>query len=269
MARRRPAPAVLTARQRLVGWWGVLLLVGFLLAAAFGLAWGLIAALGVKIPAAAAPLPAASPTAAADPAQAARDELAAAPMTSLPQAAARPQALVAEDPATGLLLPVPAGTPAGSAQFPRTPEGAVAALAAIDAAALQPDPATARRVWSSVALPGAVPERQWTPAVAVHGILSAAHATAGDDALTAQFTPTHGQVKGVLDDGGFVVACVLGELDVTYDSAARSGLGDCQRLQWTAAGWRIAAGAQPAWAPSAWPGSADCVRAGWRPLQHG
>jgi hypothetical protein len=190
-------------------------------------------------------------------------------MTSLPQAAARPQALVAEDPATALMLPAPAGAPARSAQFPRTPEGAVAALAAIDTAALQADPATTRSVWSRVTLPGAVPERRWTPTVAVDAIRSAAHAPDGDGDLTVQFTPTHGQVKGVLDGGGFVVACVLGELDVTYDSAARSGLGDCQRLQWTPAGWRIAPGAQPAWAPSAWPGSADCVRAGWRPLQHG
>jgi hypothetical protein len=62
------------------------------------------------------------------------------------------------------------------------------------------------------------------------------------------------------------VACVLGEWQVTYRDTSRAGAGDCQRLVWTDGRWWIGDGDQAAYAPSAWPGSADAVRAGWRAL---
>jgi hypothetical protein len=72
-----------------------------------------------------------------------------------------------------------------------------------------------------------------------------------------------GQIKGTVGPD-FVVACVLGEATVSAATVGRGGAGDCQRMVWSDERWWIGPGAQPAPAPSAWPGSADAIRAGWR-----
>ena len=95
--------------------------------------------------------------------------------------------------------------------------------------------------------------------------LSAAPALAATDADDTTFTPVAGQVKGTIGEH-FAVVCVLGEWQVTYRTTSRAGAGDCQRMVWDDGRWRIGAGTQPAFAPSAWPGSVDAVRAGWRGL---
>jgi hypothetical protein len=195
------------------------------------------------------------------------DELAARPMVQLPPSAARPQPLATTT--AGPPIALPPGTDANgpaTSGFPQTPDGALAQLAAIDVAALQDlDPQRVVSVHAWAALPGSVPLDEWTPAVAV----DTARVAAGqpDDAaeLSSVFTPLAGQIKGTVGDS-FVVACVLGEWQITYRSTSRAGAGDCQRMVWDEGRWRIGPGAQPAYAPSAWPGSADAVRAGWRAL---
>ena len=198
------------------------------------------------------------------------DELAARPMATAAPAAALPQPIAAVETATA--LSIPAARDAGAALptgFPHTPEGAVAQLAAIDAAAFRDlNPAAVADVHRRATLPGAVDLTQWTPNVGVTAILTAAGQPRGSAAVTATWTFTHAQVKGVLTGGDFVLACVLGELDATYRTTARAGVGDCQRMLWHDDRWRIGPGAQPAYAPSTWPGSADCVRAGWREAHH-
>ncbi len=238
--------------------------------------WSLTAHTGPASPAPATPTSTPSGIAAAapnipgsvgDPATAAaQDELAARPMTLVPIAASTPQPIAVTATAPALSLPdskdPAAALPTG---FPRTPEGAVAQLAAIDTAAFRDlNPATVADVHARAALPGAVPLAEWTPQVGVTAILRTAGAPAGSPGLTATWTLTHAQVKGVLQGGDFVLACVLGELDATYHSTVRAGVGDCQRMLWQAGRWWIGPGAQPAFAPSTWPGSADCVRAGWQ-----
>ncbi len=239
--------------------------------------WSLTANTGPATPAPATPATTASGTVAAAPTipgrdagsatAAAEDELAARPMTVVPLAAASPQPIAATSTAApALTLPEPAdpatALPTG---FPRTPQGAIAQLAAIDTAAFRNlNPATLSGVHARASLPGAVPLAEWTPQVGVTAILRTAGAPAGSPGLTATWTVTHAQVKGVLDGGDFVLACVLGELDATYRATARAGVGDCQRMTWQAGRWWIGPGAQPAFAPSTWPGSADCVRAGWQ-----
>jgi len=199
--------------------------------------------------------------------QSEEDRLAARPMLAVPLSAANPRPLAPNPaPATTLSIPVasdPAAVPPTG--FPGTPEGAVAQLAAIDAAVFATmQPTTTSTVHSIAALPGAVPVAQWSPSVAVTAILAGLSAPAGSPDLASSWTLTHAQVKGVLDDGRFVVACVLGELDGTYRaSTSRIGLADCQRMVWQGGRWWIGPGAQPAWPPSTWPGSADCFRAGW------
>lgn len=196
-----------------------------------------------------------------------QDGLAAKAMTQLPASAAFPQPLAQTTAGPPISLPAPTSTsglvPTG---FPRSPQGALAQLAAIDARALGDlTPARVAQVHQWAAAPGAVPVSEWTPFVAASATLAAAGLTDGSTALESTFTPVAGQIKGTVGND-FVVACVLGEWQVSYRTTSRAGAADCQRMVWTGGRWRIGAGDQPAYAPSAWPGSADAVRAGWRGL---
>jgi hypothetical protein len=264
----------MTWRQRVLGWWVLLVIAALVIGVLFGLVWALITALGARSsdsaddstasPAASAP----SANTATDPQQRARDELAQAPMAQVPAAAARPQGMAAQD-AQPLNVPGAPEDEATTARLPRTPEGALATLAALDRTALsQPSPIEARRLHDAMSLPGAVPTQSWTPFMALENLLETASATSDDPDFTVTYTPTHGLIKGSLDDGDFAVVCVLGILDVSYQATTSTGLGDCQRMQWSEQGWRLAPGSQPAWAPNTWPGSADSVAAGWRPLTY-
>lgn len=196
-----------------------------------------------------------------------QDELAARPMPQLPASASRPQPLAAGS------APPPLATPSATQQsglvptgFPRTPEGALAQLAAVDSVALRdltPNQLAAVHTWA--ALPGAVALTDWTPYVAATAALEAAGLPQGSADLTSTFTPVEGLIKGTAGTD-FAVVCVLGEWQVTYRATSRAGAADCQRMVWSQGRWHIGPGAQPAYGPSAWPGSADAVRAGWRGL---
>ncbi|GAA5188490.1 hypothetical protein GCM10023322_39310 [Rugosimonospora acidiphila] len=217
----------------------------------------------------ATPGTASSPT--ADPAtgtpQDQQDALAAAPMMSLPESAAQPAPLVTASAGPPIDVPAPtvkpgAGGPPVPTGFPETPEGAIGQLAAIDEAALSTtDVGKAHEVYTWAAMPGAVSEADWTPSAGVTSI----NQSMGDDAGQAivVFQAVEGQIKGTVG-ADFVVACVLGEWDVTQAQLARSGAADCQRMVWSDGRWRIGPGDQPAFPSPVWPGSAESVRAGWR-----
>lgn len=201
-----------------------------------------------------------------------QDALAAQPMLQLPESAAQPQPLVDETAGPPILIPsptarvVPGGPPVATG-FPHTPQGALAQLAAIDEAALSTtDLDRVHEVYAWAAAPGAVAEAEWSPGYAVRVHID--NFGGREQALRAQavFQAVQGQIKGTVGKD-FVVACVLGELTVTAASVARAGVGDCQRMVWRDGRWWIGPGTQPAYAPSAWPGSADAVRAGWRELR--
>ncbi|MBT8226953.1 MAG: hypothetical protein HKP61_15915 [Dactylosporangium sp.] len=217
----------------------------------------------------------ASPAIGEDPSlQAQQDALADEPMLQLPMSAAQPQPLVAETAGPPIVVPAPTGRvvpdgPPVATGFPHTPEGALAQLAAIDEGAFgTTDLHRVHEVYAWAALPGAVPEDQWSPTGGVTTLID--HLGGRSKALQAQvvFQAVQGQLKGTIGQD-FVVACVLGQMDVTAASTARAGVGDCQRMVWRDGRWWIGPGAQPAAAPSAWPGSADAVRAGWRELRRG
>lgn len=255
-------------------WLALALIAALVLALTAGLVYSVSATLSrdvvpLEAPSAEQPTPArpAEAAAGATTSQDPWDELAAEPMLQLPPSSARPQPLVAETAGPPIVLPAATDTSGLVATgFPQTPEGALAQLAAIDTLALRDlDPAQVRRVHEWAVSPDAVPLEAWNPFVAASAALAAAGAPDGAADLTSTFTPVAGQIKGSVGDD-FVVACVLGEWQVTYRDTARAGAGDCQRLVWTEGRWWIGAGDQPAYAPSAWPGSADAVRAGWRSL---
>jgi hypothetical protein len=159
----------------------------------------------------------------------------------------------------------PVGVPAG---FARTPAGALAQLAAIDTAAL--DSASvggARAVIDHWAAAGGPTAATWSGVRAMADFLSAAGLSAGrapDLALVA--TPLMGLVKAT-DGGDWVVACVDFEVDATLTRTARVAVADCQRMVWAGSRWVIGPGAEPAPAPSIWPGTDASIDAGYKELR--
>ena len=198
-----------------------------------------------------------------------RDDLAAAPMRPGSASDAQPSVLSTRDPGS-IVLPAsttggPAGVPAG---FAHTPAGALAQLAAIDTAAL--DSASlggARAVIDHWAAPGGPTAATWSGVLAMADFLSAAGLSAGkppDLALVA--TPLMGLVKAT-DGGDWVVACVDFEVDATLARTARVAVADCQRMAWAGNRWMDGPGAEPAPAPSIWPGTDASIDAGYQELR--
>lgn len=201
---------------------------------------------------------------------AAQRALALRPMLSLPPEAAQPREISTQAAGEDLQLPPPtlvAGRwiPTG---FSPTGEGALAQLKAMNETGLRgADPATYARAHAETALPGAPPEK----ATGLNRFLVSFRASAQlpetgpVEGLAVTYTVTHGLIKGSTDEGRYTVVCTLGQLSADYKGQTVSlGLGDCQAMRWTGTTWRISPGTQAAPASNAWPGSAECVQAGYR-----
>jgi len=197
-----------------------------------------------------------------------RDQIAAEPMAEVsPDAGFTPDPALS--PAPPILIPTatdgrgPAGVATG---FPRTPEGAVAQLAAIEQTVLDAMslPVT-EEVHDAWALPGAPTFEEWEMTDNVRAFLRSGQQGGQEMDLTTVVTttPAMALVKGT-DGPDWVVACVLLDIEVSIRTDARMGYGHCSRMQWADGRWQIAPGAAPAKAPSAWPGSVAAVEAGWR-----
>jgi hypothetical protein len=203
---------------------------------------------------------------------AAEDNLAAAAMPEVGEEAAHPAPVSLDDPGAPIVLPAAtstgaAGVPTG---FPETPQGAMAQLAAVDAAVLQAGSLTAAR---SVALgwiaPGGPSPVTWSPLQALGELFDSARLSGGGSPrLHVTLTPLMGQVKGVVGTG-FVVPCVDFELDVTLVQSDRGATADCQRMAWTGSRWEIGVGAEPAPAPSVWPDTDTALSVGYKDLSRG
>lgn len=204
------------------------------------------------------------PQAARGPAR--QDEIASAPMLAVVPADSRATTPAAV-PGPTITIPAattagPAGVPAG---FPRTPEGAVAQLAAIETTVLQGmSIAAANHVYEQWALPGGVGVAGWEITQDVQAFLATAQMGPEKDITTTVVaTAAAAQVKGT-DGPDWVLACVLLDIRATIVADARMGYGYCERMGWRAGRWMIAPGTPPARAPSTWPGSDLAVKAGWR-----
>ena len=81
-------------------------------------------------------------------------------------------------------------------------------------------------------------------------------------------TPVAGQVKGT-DGPDWVLACVLLRVDATSPAPPPSPTGTANDCSGPTSRWQIAPGAQPAPAPSTWPGTDLARRAGWLHLVTG
>jgi hypothetical protein len=202
----------------------------------------------------------------------ARDALAARPMPAVPESASRPSPISNRDPGPPTVLPRatrtgPAGVPTG---FPRTPEGAMAQLAALDQTALQSGSLSgARDVIADWAMPGGPTTTTWSGVRAMSTLLNATGlSSGGSPQLAAVLTPRMGQIKGSVGPD-FVVPCVDFELDVTLQQTARGATADCQRMVWHGDRWMIGSGDEPAQPPSVWPDTDLALDVGYRDLRHG
>lgn len=202
-----------------------------------------------------------------------RDEAAAAAMPSVdPQAAFHP------DPATvpggsivvpqPLVLDGPAGVPTG---FPHTYQGAVGQWAAIVQTVLESMslPRT-REIHTAWVRPGGRSFEEWTLTRNVTSFLTAARQGGDEKDLTTivAATPAAALVKGS-DGPDWTVVCVLLDVQAWIKTESRMGYGLCSRMEWVDGRWQVAAGAEPAPAPSAWPGSNAAVAAGWLACREG
>jgi hypothetical protein len=200
------------------------------------------------------------------------DALAATPMLQLPAQAAQPQAMTTTTAGPAIAVPKPAVTsgrwiPGG---FPGTPEGALGQLKALNETTMAAaDPQVYARGYRELAEPGAPDPGSTGLASLLRSLRSRAQlpATGPVTGLSASYQLTHGQIKGVASGGRYAVVCLLGQFSVGVNGQVVSaGVGDCQAMRWDGSQWRIASGALAAPAPSAWPGSADAAKAGYREL---
>ncbi|SDP61291.1 hypothetical protein SAMN04489867_3139 [Pedococcus dokdonensis] len=204
-----------------------------------------------------------------------RDRVAAAPMLKVAPDDARRGVPAA---VTGPVIDVPAATDVGPARvptgFPRTPQGAVGQLAAIETTVLQGmSIPQANQVYEQWALPGGAGVADWALTKNVQNFLaSAGQGQSKDLTVAVTATPAAGQVKGT-DGASWVLACVLLDVRATITVQARIGYGYCERMQWHATStgtggdggrWMIAPGAPAAAAPCTWPGTDIAFKAGWR-----
>ncbi|MGH3547122.1 MAG: hypothetical protein ACRDQU_03160 [Pseudonocardiaceae bacterium] len=203
---------------------------------------------------------------------AAQDALASRPMLQLPLQAVWPQVMTTQSAGPTITLPQPTLTagrwiPGG---FPATAEGALAQLKALDETGMQGgDPQLYARAYRELSLPGA-PDPGSTGLTSVLTDFRS-HAGVADTgtvpSLEVTYQVTHGLIKGSVDAGRYTVVCVLGQLSAGSQGRTISvGVGDCQAMRWSGTDWRISPGAMAAPASSAWPGSADAVKAGYREL---
>jgi len=195
----------------------------------------------------------------------------AAPMPAADPAAAQPAVLSVRDPGS---IDLPASTgpgPIGIASgFPQTPQGALAQLIAIDTDVL--NTATldhAREVIGGWAAPGGPSGQSWSAVKALASFHSAAGLSGGaSPGLSMRATPMMGLVKAA-DGPDWAVVCVDFEVDATLARTARIAAADCQRMAWDGDRWLVGPGAEPAPAPSIWPGTAAAIDAGYRNLRRG
>lgn len=207
--------------------------------------------------------------------RAAEDKIANAPMpqgesSNLDPANFAPQMEVnATTPS--LALPTSTRQVAGVASgFPKTPQGAVAQLAAMDVAAYTNFSTDAgRSVYTQFAMPGAVDIDQWNPTKVVLKYYSD-NPNTNPGTMQASYTPVQGVIKGTVGDG-FAVVCVNGRVAYSYNGqSANAAAWDCARMQWSSdqQQWMLAAGGSPAQAPLTWPRDDLSYQAGFRDLSN-
>lgn len=197
-----------------------------------------------------------------------RDAIAASSLPDIPRDARWPHAPAAVPP-PGIAIPMSTSTgPADvSSGFPRTPEGALGQLAAIEVRVLEAmSIPVLDQVHSAWVAPGGPQLAAWEMSANVQAFLGAVpHETPDriDDTTTVTVVPVGAQVKGT-DGPDWVLACVMVEVRATVAADARMAYGHCARMAWVNDRWLIGPGVPPAAVDGAWPGTQAFIDAGWK-----
>ena len=150
--------------------------------------------------------------------------------------------------------------------FPKSSEGALAQLIAIDRRAIESGSVvTAQDVIDAWAAPGGPTSTTWSGVAAVQSLLESAGLPAnGSTELEIQLEPAMGLVQNEIP-----IVCVDFILSVTVRGGepARIAAADCQRMTWTGDRWVIAAGEEATPTPSLWPGTQASYDAGYQWLE--
>lgn len=196
-----------------------------------------------------------------------RDEIAAEPMSTVPEGAAFPAETTSTE-APEIKVPAGAGVNGPAfvrTGFPQTPEGAIGQLAQIDLAVLQSmSLTTAEEVYTAWALPGGVRAEEWWITASVQAFLSSTGmGEVKDPSASVSLEPAAALVKGT-DGHDWTTVCVLMKVTATYKQEGQIAFAHCERMQWVGGRWMVAPGAPPAPAPATWPGTQLAYEAGWR-----
>jgi len=170
-------------------------------------------------------------------------------------------------------LTIPQARTLGPAQvatgFPRTPEGALAQLIAIDKRAIEPvSLVTAQDVISAWAAEGGPTSTSWSGVKAVAIMLDTAGLPAnGSPELQIELRPTMGLVRDSTGDG--TTPCVDFVMVASGRDATPSevSVADCQHMVWVDGRWMIGRGPEAEPAPSLWPGTQASYDAGYQWLE--
>jgi hypothetical protein len=197
-----------------------------------------------------------------------RNAIAASSLPDVPRDARWPHAPAAVPP---LDIPVPVSAsmgPAGvSSGFPRTPEGALGQLAAIELRVLEAmSIPVLNQVHAAWVDPGGPDLVAWEMSADVQAFLGAVPHEAPDridDTTTVTVVPVGAQLKGT-DGPDWVLACVMVEVRATVATDARMAYGHCARMAWANDRWLIAPGVPPTAVDGAWPGTQAFIDAGWQ-----
>ena len=167
-------------------------------------------------------------------------------------------------------LSVPEPQDLGPAQvatgFPPTPKGALAQLIAIDRRAIESvSVVTAQDVIRHWALPGGPGPTTWSGVRALAILLDSAGLPAdGSPDLQIELRPAMARISD--RSSTRATPCVDFVLTTSMPNTppTRVAVADCQHVVLAAGRWKIAAGAEAASLPSAWPGSRASYAAGYR-----
>jgi hypothetical protein len=150
--------------------------------------------------------------------------------------------------------------------FPKSSEGALAQLIAIDRRAIESGSVvTAQDVIDAWAAPGGPTPTTWSGVTAVQSLLESAGLPAnGSTELAIQLQPAMGLVQ---DETPTVCVDFILSVTVRGGEPARIAVADCQRMTWTGDRWVIAAGDEATPTPSLWPGTQASYDAGYQWLE--
>ena len=150
--------------------------------------------------------------------------------------------------------------------FPRSTEGALGQLIAIDRRAIESGSVvTAQDVIAAWAAPGGPTPTTWSGVAGVQSLLESAGLPAnGSTELAIQLQPAMGLVQ---DETSTVCVDFILSVTVRGGEPARIAVADCQRMTWTGDRWVIASGDEATPTPSLWPGSQASYDAGYQWLE--